>query len=169
MEATPLERAVTRVGDRWTLLIVNALLGGPRRFGELAEALPGIAPNILTARLRRLTDDRLVVAAWGETTESGETTTPGHLKTVDYGSKTVRSLGDGSPVGNLDGVEAIGNGAYLVTDWIAGALFRIDASGKAERLLDLNQGSADLEYVAADGLALVPMMMDGTVVAYRIE
>ncbi len=62
VEATPLERAVTRVGDRWTLLIVDALLDRPRRFGELADALPGIAPNILTARLRRLTDDRLVVA-----------------------------------------------------------------------------------------------------------
>ena len=126
------------------------------------EAL--MSPNGLLAE-----DDRLVVAAWGETTESGETRTPAHLKTVGYQNKAVRSLGDGSPVGNLDGIEAAGNGAYLVTDWIAGALFRIDASGKAERLLDLNQGSADLEYVAADGLALIPMMMDGTVVAYRIE
>jgi DNA-binding HxlR family transcriptional regulator len=50
----PLEAALDRVGDRWSLLIVEALLDGPRRFGELAEALPGIAPNILTDRLRRL-------------------------------------------------------------------------------------------------------------------
>jgi DNA-binding HxlR family transcriptional regulator len=50
----PLEAALDRVGDRWSLLIVEALLDGPRRFGELGEALPGIAPNILTDRLRRL-------------------------------------------------------------------------------------------------------------------
>jgi DNA-binding HxlR family transcriptional regulator len=50
----PLEAALDRVGDRWSLLVVEALLDGPRRFGELTEALPGIAANILTDRLRRL-------------------------------------------------------------------------------------------------------------------
>src|SRR5688572_26857203 len=50
----PLEAALDRVGDRWSLLMVEALLDGPRRFGELAETLSGIAPNILPARLRRL-------------------------------------------------------------------------------------------------------------------
>ena len=50
----PLEAALDRVGDRWSLLVVEALLDGPRRFGELGDALPGIAPNILTDRLRRL-------------------------------------------------------------------------------------------------------------------
>jgi DNA-binding HxlR family transcriptional regulator len=50
----PLEAALDRVGDRWSLLVVEALLDGPRRFGQLGEALPGIAANILTDRLRRL-------------------------------------------------------------------------------------------------------------------
>lgn len=61
--ATPLDRALTRVGDRWTLLVVEALLAGPRRYGELSAALPGIAPNILAARLRKLERDGLVVSA----------------------------------------------------------------------------------------------------------
>jgi DNA-binding HxlR family transcriptional regulator len=52
--ASPLEQALDRVGDRWSLLIVESLLDGARRFGELSETLPGIAPNILTDRLRRL-------------------------------------------------------------------------------------------------------------------
>lgn len=51
---SPLAVALDRVGDRWSLLVVEALLAGPRRFGELAAALPGIAPNVLTDRLRRL-------------------------------------------------------------------------------------------------------------------
>ena len=59
---TPLARALERVGDRWTLLLVDALLAGPRRFGELSELVEGIAPNILTARLRQLTREGLVVA-----------------------------------------------------------------------------------------------------------
>jgi DNA-binding HxlR family transcriptional regulator len=51
---SPLELALDRVGDRWSLLVVEALLDGPRRFGELGELVLGIAPNILTDRLRRL-------------------------------------------------------------------------------------------------------------------
>jgi DNA-binding HxlR family transcriptional regulator len=58
---TPLDAALAAVGDRWTLLVVEALLDGPRRFGDLQEALPGIAPNILTARLRQLAEQALVV------------------------------------------------------------------------------------------------------------
>ena len=61
-EAGPLERAVASVGDRWTLLLVHALLDGPLRFGELADAVPGVAPNILTRRLRHLEHEGLVVA-----------------------------------------------------------------------------------------------------------
>jgi DNA-binding HxlR family transcriptional regulator len=57
---TALEAALDRVGDRWSLLIVDALLDGPRRFGELRDALPGIAPNILTDRLRRLERERIL-------------------------------------------------------------------------------------------------------------
>jgi len=46
--------ALDRVGDRWSLLVVGALLDGSRRFGELGEAIPGIAPNVLADRVRRL-------------------------------------------------------------------------------------------------------------------
>jgi len=59
---TSLEVALERVGDRWSLLLVEVLLDGRRRFGELAEALPGIAPNILTDRLRRLERAGIVLA-----------------------------------------------------------------------------------------------------------
>jgi DNA-binding HxlR family transcriptional regulator len=59
---TALAEALERVGDRWTLLVVEALLDGPRRFGDLQEAVGGIAPNILTQRLRNLEREALVVA-----------------------------------------------------------------------------------------------------------
>src|SRR3954470_18508181 len=59
--ASPLADALARVGDRWTLLVVATLLDGPRRFNELQEALDGIAPNILSARLKALGEYALVV------------------------------------------------------------------------------------------------------------
>jgi DNA-binding HxlR family transcriptional regulator len=50
------------VGDRWTLLVVDALLERPLRFKDLGEAVPGLAPNVLSARLRRLEREGLVLA-----------------------------------------------------------------------------------------------------------
>jgi DNA-binding HxlR family transcriptional regulator len=61
-EPSALAAALERVGDRWTLLIVEALLDGPRRFGDLLEAVTGIAPNILTQRLRHLEREAIVVS-----------------------------------------------------------------------------------------------------------
>ena len=54
--------ALERVGDRWSLLVVDALAGGPRRFAELQEDIPGIATNVLAQRLRRLESERIVLA-----------------------------------------------------------------------------------------------------------
>jgi DNA-binding HxlR family transcriptional regulator len=60
--SSPLAEALARVGDRWTLLVVEALLAGPRRFNDLLVQLPGIAANILSERLKRLEREALLVA-----------------------------------------------------------------------------------------------------------
>jgi DNA-binding HxlR family transcriptional regulator len=54
--------ALERVGDRWSLQVLDALAGGPRRFAELSALLPGIATNVLSQRLRHLESERLLVA-----------------------------------------------------------------------------------------------------------
>jgi DNA-binding HxlR family transcriptional regulator len=61
-ERSPLAAAVERVGDRWTLLLVDALLDGPRRFNDLLTAIPGLAPNILSSRLKHLEREAVVLA-----------------------------------------------------------------------------------------------------------
>lgn len=61
-ERKALEEAVARVGDRWTLLLVSALLDGPRRFNDLVDDLGGIAPNVLSQRLRHLEQLGILVA-----------------------------------------------------------------------------------------------------------
>ncbi len=76
----PIARALDRVGDRWTLLILRDLHAGPARFSDL-QTLPGLASNLLTNRLRQLEDDGLIRrrdAEYGATvyelTELGERT-----------------------------------------------------------------------------------------------
>ncbi len=56
----PVAVALDAVGDRWTLLILRELLIGPRRFTDLRAALPGLAPNLLTDRVRELERDGLI-------------------------------------------------------------------------------------------------------------
>jgi DNA-binding HxlR family transcriptional regulator len=57
-----LSGALARVGDRWSLLVVDALMAGPRRFAELQDGVPGIATNVLSQRLRQLERERVLMA-----------------------------------------------------------------------------------------------------------
>lgn len=95
------------------------------------------------------------------------TDVPGHMKSISLDSGEVTTLGSGEPAGNLDGVEPDGAGSYHVTDRVSGGLLHITAEGEVHELLDLPQGSADLEFVEADRLIVIPMMDDNTVHAYR--
>src|SRR3954454_14410458 len=57
-----LSHALSVVGDRWTLVVIGGLLDGPQRYGDLQARVPGIAPNILAARLKRLAAEGVVSA-----------------------------------------------------------------------------------------------------------
>lgn len=74
----PITRALDRLGDRWTLLILRDLHAGPARFGELASGLPGLASNLLSSRLSQMQQDGLVQHGDGAyaLTEDGERTAP---------------------------------------------------------------------------------------------
>ena len=56
----PVAKTLEVVGDRWTLLVVRDLLGGARRFRDLQAGLPGLAPNILSERLKLMEEHGLV-------------------------------------------------------------------------------------------------------------
>jgi DNA-binding HxlR family transcriptional regulator len=57
-----LSLALQQVGDRWTLLVIAALLDGPLRYGELQGSVTGIATNVLSSRLKDLEREGLVLA-----------------------------------------------------------------------------------------------------------
>jgi hypothetical protein len=111
--------------------------------------------------------DKLVVAAWGAMKEDFSTETPGNLLTVGLADKTIANLGSGKPVGNLDGLEPFDADSYLVSDWMAGKVFQISRSGEAKEVLSLGQGTADLNYIPSTRTAIIPLMVDNKVVAYK--
>ena len=56
----PTRVILDRVGDKWTVLIIEILDGSPKRFGEIRQAIGGITPKVLTSTLRSLVADGLV-------------------------------------------------------------------------------------------------------------
>ena len=54
-EGCPGARCFELLGKKWTAFIVWALLDGPKRFTELAEAAPGLQDRVLSHRLKELT------------------------------------------------------------------------------------------------------------------
>ncbi|MFC4055690.1 winged helix-turn-helix transcriptional regulator [Actinomadura syzygii] len=57
-----LASALDVIGERWTLLIVRELLLAPARFSEIQENLPGLGTNLLSERLRVLTEQGIIEA-----------------------------------------------------------------------------------------------------------
>jgi hypothetical protein len=134
--------------------------------GKLEKWLDG--PQLKFPNGLHVSGDNLIVAAWGAPGTSAQSSAPSNLLTISLADKKISDLGDGTPIGNLDGIEPIGDD-FLVTDWVAGKVFRIAKSGKAELLLDLDQGTADIGYVPETGLLLIPMMMSDKLVAYKVQ
>jgi sugar lactone lactonase YvrE len=114
--------------------------------------------------------NKLVVAGWGFNMDADGNTNPlGNLFTVDLATKAISNLGDGRPVGNLDGIEPDKNGNYLVTDFNAGKLFRIMPDGSFTEISDLEATSADLEVMDKGRTVIIPFLLGDKVVAYTID
>src|SRR5918997_5594166 len=65
---------LSRIGDKWTVLVVGTLAEGPRRFNELRREIPSVSQRMLTPTLRNLERDGLV----------SRTVTPSIPPRVDY-------------------------------------------------------------------------------------
>lgn len=60
-ESCPVARALEKIGERWTILILrDLLLRGPHRFQDLMQSLDGIGPTTLSTRLKSLEASGLV-------------------------------------------------------------------------------------------------------------
>ncbi len=68
------QKAVRAIAGKWKLEILFALMDGAKRFGELRRSLGGVTQHMLTAQLRELEHDGLVV----------RTAFPGKQLRVDY-------------------------------------------------------------------------------------
>ena len=113
--------------------------------------------------------DNLIVNTWGVLTGNGfETSALGRIVSISLTDKKITELDGGKPVGNLDGFASLGGGNYIVSDWMAGKIFKFSAGGKTEPIIDLGKGNADLGYDAATKMMYVPQMVEGKLYAYKL-
>lgn len=83
----PVAAGLDVIGDRWVLLIMRELVAQPSRFTDLRRALPGLAPNLLTERLRDLQAAGLV-----ESVEVSESSSRSIYRITDEGRKIIPVL-----------------------------------------------------------------------------
>ena len=100
-----------RVGDKWSVLVMNLLGSGPKRYSELQRSIEGISQRMLTLTLRSLERDGLV----------GRTVTPTSPPRVDYAL---------TPVGETlsDKVSLLIEWAEEHREYVAESRYRYDAS-----------------------------------------
>ena len=116
---------------------------------------------------------QLIVASWGHPTNGFAPSVVGHLKSISLKNKEIKSLGNGQPVGTLDGIESDKNGNYFVSDWVGGKLLYIQPDGNFKSLVTLTQGAADHEVIHDKNLLILPMMNiddgSGKLIAFEIK
>lgn len=127
------------------------------------------SPDLQSPNGLMVEKNHLIVGTWGVMTDGFATDIPGHLKKITFKDHSISSIGDGSAVGNMDGVEVDRHGDYYATDWMAGKLYRISKQGQVDLLLSLEQGTADHEIIVEQDIILLPMMNTNKLLAYRLN
>ena len=137
----PIALGLDVLGDRWTLLILRELVGGPRRYGDIRAELPGIATNLLAERLRELEAAGLV-----ERTELPPPAARSVLGLTEAGWRyVVPVLQSVARLGLREWAAAKPDGVSPFSGFLAGILLAFDPSALT------NLAGADLkESVAAD-------------------
>jgi sugar lactone lactonase YvrE len=151
------------VGDTYTDTIYRL-----NQFGQLPAWFysPQLAPNGL-----HIDDEEgnLIVGSWGALMEGwGTPELKGSLKSINIHTKKLKNLGK-KPIGNLDGIESDGKGAYFVTDWTGAKLYRVKKNGKFKVVADVGKGAADLEVILEKNLVIIPIMAEGKVIALKVK
>ena len=121
-------------------------------------------PMLMGANGLTLDGNALIVANLGDVSQGFDKIKPGMVVSVDLTTKAITAYGSADPSGVLDGVEPDGAGGVLITDNMGGRLLQQAPGGAAVQVGTLEPGAADLEFVADQGLVVVPLTPSNTII-----
>ncbi len=125
-------------------------------------------PRLASPNGAYIDNNNLMIGSWGNPTDGWKTDVPGHVLKVSLETKEITDFGTSDSVGNLDGIVKYTESSFLLTDWMTGTLLQLEANGNVETLLELKQGTADMQLVNSKKILLIPQMTDGVLKAYRL-
>jgi hypothetical protein len=110
----------------------------------------------------------LYVAAWGSEINQNDfsTKTKGKLLKINLKNRKITEIT--KPLGNLDGLERISDGSFVVSDWMNGSIYQIKESGEVNTIYQAVKGSADIGHIKKLNLITIPMMLEGNVQAIQL-
>ncbi len=154
------------VGEDGTVYVSDTLGSAIYRLAPKAKRLEVFmkGPELESPNGLYVRRGRLYVAAWGLAAEDLSTKTPGRLYSIDLETRELEYVTP-EPLGNLDGLERATDGAWIVSDWVAGKVFRIYA-GRAAVVLEGLKGPADLGYDPDRNMLFLPRMQENLLTAY---
>jgi DNA-binding HxlR family transcriptional regulator len=159
-------RALDRLGERWTLLLVRELLLGPRRYSQLLAGLPGVTTNLLAKRLRELESNGVIERFQGgyRLTAAGRELEPVIAALGDWGA---RFLDKPLPTDAVDPGWALLSLRRRYRGGVEGQL-QLDIAGKtfelvctARELQVLERVAARPDVVVAAEMSTLKALLDG--------
>lgn len=61
LPACPVETTLTLISDKWKVLVLRDLMPGTKRFGELKKSIGNVSQKVLTAQLRQMEENGLLI------------------------------------------------------------------------------------------------------------
>ena len=113
----------------------------------------------------RAEKDRLLLGGWS-VRDASDKEELGHISFVTYADQKLGRLGN-QPICHVDGLEPDGQGGYVVSDWLTGDVLSVSADGVPAPIMQLARGTADLTYLPATHLLVIPSMNENLLRAYR--
>ena len=155
------------VGPEGTVYVSDMMLSRIYAVKDGKASIFGDGPEMEWPNGLVVDGSRLVVGAWGKPEPDFSTKVHGHIFALDLKTKK-KTLITPNPAGNIDGIESDGKGGFIATDYLAGKLLHVSAKGEVKTIRTFMQGTADLAFVPASRLAIIPHMNENKVAAWTI-
>lgn len=105
--------------------------------------------------------EKIFVASWGEDQD-------GDFLKVDINTREIEKITT-KGIGNLDGIQAVDENSFYVSDWATGKIYKIDVTGNTSEILVAEKSSGDIYFSQPKNLLVLPMNFQNALWWYQLQ